>query len=289
MTLLKKIFVDLSLDFSEPSSTSMKVGNSIHFLGKDNSFYPNDPLKTNTFNIGNKIYSLEIVPIMAKVEDNKKRFLSCSDAIIHEQVNCRDSSLVGDWSFEGNAEDSSGNGNDGIVEGATLTNDGKIGQAYEFDGVNDYILLPDSFGEVINDSTHTLSAWFNTNDGKPQDVMCFYKRARHQFGVNSGRVYYGYYNTAGNWIQATIPGTWTTGNWHHLAATDNGNTITIFLDGGNPVSVTKAGNVASLNYYNLIGSHSKTNNNFSGTIDEVKIWNRALSPEEIEYIYDSEK
>ena len=52
--------------------------------------------------------------------------------------------LVGWWKFDGDATDSSGNGNDGTVNGATLTTNrhGQANSAYSFDGVNDYIQVP---------------------------------------------------------------------------------------------------------------------------------------------------
>ena len=55
-----------------------------------------------------------------------------------------DQGLVGWWKFDGDATDSSGNGNDGTVNGATLTTDrhGQANEAYSFDGVDDYILVP---------------------------------------------------------------------------------------------------------------------------------------------------
>ena len=52
--------------------------------------------------------------------------------------------LVGWWPFNGNANDISGNGNNGTVYGATLTNDrnGNLNSAYDLDGSNDYIQIP---------------------------------------------------------------------------------------------------------------------------------------------------
>ena len=71
--------------------------------------------------------------------------------------------LVGHWPFNGNANDESGNNNDGIVNGATLSIDrfGNESSAYHFDGRGDNISIPDfnvEFDEM------TLSFWFNTSD-----------------------------------------------------------------------------------------------------------------------------
>ena len=69
--------------------------------------------------------------------------------------------LVGWWPFNGNANDESGNGNNGTVNGATLTTDrfGVANKAYSFDGVNDYI---HGIVNNANLSDLTFSAWVNT-------------------------------------------------------------------------------------------------------------------------------
>ena len=73
-----------------------------------------------------------------------------------------DQGLVGWWKFDGDATDSSGNGNDGTVNGATLTTDrhGQASKAYSFDGVDDYILVPHHSSIDFNkNDPHTISVW----------------------------------------------------------------------------------------------------------------------------------
>ena len=72
--------------------------------------------------------------------------------------------LVGWWPFNGNANDESGNGNNGTVNGVTLTTDrfGVVNKAYNFDGVNDWIEISDNNLLDLNNEL-TLSAWINTN------------------------------------------------------------------------------------------------------------------------------
>jgi len=65
--------------------------------------------------------------------------------------------LVGEWHFDGDAKDSSGNGNDGTVYGASFV-EGKFGKALSFDGVGDYVQTPISSG-----TTYTLEAWIKPN------------------------------------------------------------------------------------------------------------------------------
>ncbi|MEY4145228.1 MAG: Internalin-J precursor, partial [Bacteroidota bacterium] len=71
--------------------------------------------------------------------------------------------LVGWWGFNGNAQDGSGNGNHGTVNGATLTTDrfGNQNSAYSYDGINDYIQT--SFSGPQGNSPRTISIWFKTS------------------------------------------------------------------------------------------------------------------------------
>jgi hypothetical protein len=72
--------------------------------------------------------------------------------------------LVAYYPFDGNANDESGNGNHGTVRGARLTTDrfGHQDSAYVFDGVDDYIALPDSLDLI--DTAFSISAWVKPND-----------------------------------------------------------------------------------------------------------------------------
>ena len=67
--------------------------------------------------------------------------------------------LVGYWPFNGNANDESGNGNNGTVNGATLTTDrfGSANSAYSFDGINDYIIA--NGGDQFATTSRTVSYW----------------------------------------------------------------------------------------------------------------------------------
>ena len=70
--------------------------------------------------------------------------------------------LVGWWPFNGNANDESSNSNNGIVNGATLSTDrfGYNNSAFSFDGVNDFILVPNSSSLQSPSVSLTISAWF---------------------------------------------------------------------------------------------------------------------------------
>ena len=77
--------------------------------------------------------------------------------------------LVGWWPFNGNANDESGNGNDGVVNGATLAEDrlGNSSKAYSFDGVNDFIGMD---GSNLSSTSFSLSGWFYTSVVQQQSI-----------------------------------------------------------------------------------------------------------------------
>jgi hypothetical protein len=90
--------------------------------------------------------------------------------------------LVAYYPFNGNANDASGNGNNGIVVGATLTADrfGNPNSAYSFNGTSDYIRVPNSSSlQLTND--FTLTAWINCqgSTGAAQDIL-----TKHMAGPN---------------------------------------------------------------------------------------------------------
>ena len=85
------------------------------------------------------------------------------------------SGLVAHYPFNGNANDESGNGNDGTVVGATLTTDrfGSPNSAYSFDGVDDYISKTYSAASGLfpTDDPFAVSAWFMTDASSPAEQV----------------------------------------------------------------------------------------------------------------------
>ena len=91
-------------------------------------------------------------------------FLTAGEAKAAPAYNPITSGLVAAYEFSGDADDVSGNGNDGVVNGATLTTDrfGNANSAYSFDGVDDSILVGTQFN---NFSDYTEAAWIRVSSG----------------------------------------------------------------------------------------------------------------------------
>ncbi|MFH1433216.1 MAG: LamG domain-containing protein, partial [archaeon] len=232
-----------------------------------------------------------------------------------------DTSLVGYWHFaEGSgptAKDGSGNGNDGTLKGgASFTAGGKYGPGINLDGNDDYVNVPDD-PSISGLSAVTVAAWIKVSSW-PAPGSCTghlplvcYKFIIDKSNWNETREYRMRYEELSNsihWhvssdgsdpgaIEAVIPtSSISVGGWHYLVGTWSNVTgnLSIYLDGILYDSDTY--NAAGLydGTANLsIGSSGNngsygTKDDFNGTIDEVRIWNRALTPEEILSNYEED-
>ena len=186
--------------------------------------------------------------------------------------------------------------NDGTAYGgATTTADGKFKRAGSFDGTNDYA----DFGndESLNAQYQTIEFWVNydcANHGfiMTKDVM-FGDRGWsfvHYGTVHGNRIYF----DTGNLPSVIhIAKGDACGKWHHIAASVGPSGVYCYLDGilnGSDISHTTG--VSQNNNIVQIGCGSRYSNNdheqfLDGTIDEVRIYNRALSAEEISTIYNN--
>ena len=205
--------------------------------------------------------------------------------------------LVGWWPFNGNANDESGNGNNGTVNGATLTMDrfGNANKAYSFDGVNDFISMNNA---PLTNFPFTLSGWIKCNVLANDPMISL-----GEYGTTNQKLYFTpSYNgtgkpsigTAGANEITSKDAVATIGNWHHVVVVVNSyntNSVLFYFDGkllsGN---TTKGTNIPfPLNNTGFtIGKHSITSGiNFANaSIDDIAIWNRALTEQEIKNIYN---
>ncbi len=196
--------------------------------------------------------------------------------------------LIGWWPFNGNANDESGNGNDGIVDGAVLTNDrfGNSNKAYVFDGLNDGINIGASSNGTFNTNQMTFSVWANLEDY--QDFhMLIWMNNKGIFKTNGNeiRVYDG-----NSFYIAVNNDDVNFGQWFHIAATYNHDTIGVFVNGNLLYQGLTWGN-ATINYSNdpiQLGFFQGSLYRAKGTLDDFSLYNRALSQQEITSIYNGE-
>lgn len=203
--------------------------------------------------------------------------------------------LVGWWPFNGNAQDESGNGNNGTVSGPLLTTDrfGNANQAYTFDGVNDFIQITGltSFNQL---SGLTMSLWFKTDNyhnGGLIDRMD--NNSGHRVSIRNSNMAPDYdrkvwgqadgYQNGPRAISNTI---YALNTWLNITVCYS-DSVKIYFN-GNLESVTDI-NWTTANLNNLMFGRSLPDvpEYFTGQIDDICIWNRILSNCEIMDLYYS--
>jgi hypothetical protein len=208
--------------------------------------------------------------------------------------------LVGYWPFCGNANDESGNGNDGVVNGATLTEDrfGNANAAYGFDGVDDYIDIDHNDAlNLMQYESFTISTWMNTIDTAANTTILskgagggFNSQDEFIFGLDNSHVglqLSNYPDAYWTYSQDSI----AANNWNFVTAVyDATNSSASFYINGTlsseesyPFQPTSVSDLSSL----FIGKqgYACNCNFFHGSLDDIGIWNRALTPEEVQELY----
>ena len=209
-----------------------------------------------------------------------------------------DESLVASYSFQGNSEYTSSNNNDAEVQGATLTEgyDGEAKSAYSLDGTDDYLVIPHSESLSL-DTQATFSLWWKHEPQAAQDE--YYTLFEKSDPERGGHSRYGMWligdhvevcieapdNSAQNCLDSTVA---LGQGWHHLAATFDGAALRIYLDGkpSGERAVTPSG-ISQSDFKTFIGTDQYAPEPLytRGVIDELRIYNRALSAEEIAAYY----
>lgn len=198
--------------------------------------------------------------------------------------------MISYWRGEGNANDKLGI-NNGTVNGTTYTT-GKIGQAFSFDGVNDRINLPSIF-TVTNYPVATLMAWVYGTESQWHSIISQERVAgKYQIRLEqtdvANTMQFGIVESTVAW-RGTITNTSTINTWHHIVGVSNGTTLLLYIDGvftGSDIIDAGTGSNNAGNW--VIGSEDGgTTQAFNGSIDEIAVLNRALTPAEITAFYNN--
>jgi hypothetical protein len=235
-----------------------------------------------------------------------------------------DTGLVGHWTFDGpdmdwssttaEVKDTSGQGNDGnattTMSAATSPSEGVIGQGMEFDGVNSYI---ETSQQDLYDGLNvgTMSFWFNTATSSPAHgmVMVSYNNLSNSVGavmywkINpEGTLKQFWKAPDGSWDGLTGTEILQSNTWYHFAAVADGTSkVKFYLNGqDDPNTFESTGSGADTDFIadiKAVGTEthvlsfgqqrrgSTIDNPYFGKIDDVRIYNRALSAEEVKRLY----
>ncbi len=212
-----------------------------------------------------------------------------------------DSGLVGLWSFNGpdvnstTAFDRSGQGNNGTLTNGPTLAQGRVGQGLSFDGVNDYVVSTFTPTSVTD---FTVSSWIK----ETANASIEFPLTNRDASANNG---YGflYENTGsghtgpeilmanGGSLSRKIWGAnLSTGIWHHVVGTHvaGATTLTLYVDGvaGGTTFETAVSNPGNAGAFIFGRDGSATPFYFTGSLDEVRIYNRALSAGEVKQLYN---
>lgn len=216
----------------------------------------------------------------------------------------RPDGLIAHYTFDGNAFDCSGNGYNGVVHGARLTENrfGNSNHAYLIDGLNDISLDYRVFNGL---GDFTVSIWLNfvkLNADGPRPMNSILTVANTAFD-NEVLFWYGFH-FRGFIIELKKPGRIIFSNsqveekrWYHVVLTRNGTIAKFYLDGAlvDEEKITSEPIIASPNGLVLgqeqdkVGGGFALNQNLSGKVADLYVYNRALSQDEIKKLYESQK
>ena len=199
--------------------------------------------------------------------------------------------LIAYYPFNGNANDESGNGNNGTVDGATLTNDrfGNENKAYRFDG-NSNSINCGTAQSLINNQNFSYSFWLQRTSA---DIKSTQAMIISNYGGNFlGNLFA--VNGTGADIRLHKPnsfnfafGTYNESDWTHFTATKDSVYLILYKNGSlvDKVDISNYGATTNTTFPFVIGKFGwSPGGAFKGLIDDIRVYNRALTQEEITYL-----
>jgi uncharacterized protein (TIGR02145 family) len=218
--------------------------------------------------------------------------------------------LVGWWGFNGNAQDGSGNGNHGTINGTTLTTDrfGNLNAAYYFNGSNNYIQIPNS--ATLSPNYITISGWiniagyaFNEQNGARAIITKWYQLSNcgglgdsYNFqlsAINSQNVLAFSTNANSQLVNSVYSSNYAINlnNWYHFAVINSPTSQYLYVNGALVASISGSLVICPTTNDLYIGADNFQGTlwrHFNGKIDDIGIWNRALTQQEISNLFYSQ-
>jgi beta-glucanase (GH16 family)/uncharacterized membrane protein len=175
--------------------------------------------------------------------------------------------------------DASGNGNTGTISGATWNSAGRFGSALSFNGTTNWVTIPDAASLDLTTGM-TIEAWVRPASSSGYRAVLMKERTAgvsYAFGTDGSGNAIGFLHPAGG-SDIGITGTSIPLNtWTHLAATYDGATFRVYVNGVQAVSRALTGSIETSSAPLRIGGNAPFGQYFSGLIDEVRVYNRALT------------
>lgn len=210
--------------------------------------------------------------------------------------------LIAWYPFNGNALDESGNGHDLAVSGATLSPDrnGQANSAFHFNGSSAH-MNGGSHSDFEITSDRTLSVWVNAGTTLNDDQgIVGYMGSTGSLAGHAGYLLkrrfidpdiIGAYEDSALWGNSNYGAAWSDGplpqgQWHHLVLWRSSGTTRLYVD-----NVLQASDYALTPYFLnsefLVGWSGSSGQYFYGEIDDIGVWDRALSPAEVQSVFQA--
>ena len=210
--------------------------------------------------------------------------------------------LVGYWTMDetswngtsGEVKDVSGNGNNGTssCDGSCTkptTGAGKFGNSGNFDGADDFVNIPDNtLLKGMDELTISFWAKHNTGTFDSWEAMLTKGDTSGSYRIHMSSNYVQWVvETENGYSPATSNFTPTADVWFHVVGTYKNGSQKLYINGIENGNSTHTGTVKTNTYPVAIGKNSQsTGRNWNGSIDEVRIYNRALSADEVTQLYN---
>ncbi|MCA9381958.1 hypothetical protein KC660_00950, partial [Candidatus Dojkabacteria bacterium] len=197
--------------------------------------------------------------------------------------------LVGYWKMDeaswngttGEVKDASGNGNNGTRVGDATTASGKFGNGGTFDGTGDYIQVSDSNSVSINNSQFAVLTWIKSSSAGSVQTIVRKQSSNYVMALVSSKL----------WCELETGQTINTGvtlsndTWYLVGCVFDGQNLISYVNGVEQGRRSNTSASSDSNNPLFIGSQNGTGQYLSGSLDEVRIYNRALSPAEVQGLY----
>jgi streptogramin lyase len=285
---------DVNITFSDEYVSGACAGRIIR------TYYVSDECGNQTPGMIQQIINLIDVTAPTVVSQTPNQTVQCGASIAScAMPSALQNGLVAWYPFCGNANDESGNGNNGTVNGASLTSDrfGNSSSAYAFSNNGTLQNITTNFNGVLGQQNRTISLWFlqDENPSTEELVLCGYGASaqanqftpivlQKKIGLDVNNIYRTY-------SQASV------GLWNHAAFVyESGNNVSnvkVYLNGILQTTATSTFGNQNAIINSIAGTKFRINagavfQQFVGKIDDVGVWNRALSANEISQLQNAQ-
>jgi hypothetical protein len=197
--------------------------------------------------------------------------------------------LIAYYPMEGDVSDASGNGNDGTIIGNPGFVDGIAGQAIDLDGAGDYVDCGDNPLLGMQETNEMTAACWVTIRSIPAAWAGIVAKGEHAWRMSNVNLDPRFHFGISFWQEAnpSIDGVTAVGynEWHHVAGVYDGASVMVYLDGLLDASVETPTPIMANEFNVEIGRNPEgTDRTWDGLIDELMIYNRALSAGEVLYL-----